>query len=106
MPVTLPRILHKVTLDETSDLGPALCVHSNRLWLAWIGRGNNQLDVMGATMAADATIIFDPATKQVMGDTSEFSPALASFRGRLWIAWAGVDNEQLNVMGSIHGNDF
>jgi hypothetical protein len=103
---SLPRILHKVTLDETSDRGPALSAHNDRLWLGWIGRGNNQLNVTSATMSADGTIAIDSSTKQVMGDSSESAPALMSFRDRLWIAWTGVSNNQLNVMGSIHGNDF
>src|SRR6478736_5414016 len=96
----------KVILDETSDSAPALAVHNGRLWLAWIGTNNHQLNVVGVTTFPDGSLGVDPALKQTMGDSSDLAPALASFNSRLWIAWTGRGNDQLNVMGSQSGNDF
>src|SRR5262245_3735043 len=41
--------------------------------------------------------------KVTLGDTSPFSPALASHDGRLLIAWKGDGNNHLNVMFSSDG---
>ena len=42
-----------------------------------------------------------------MGDTSPLSPSLASANGRLFIAWKGDDNDNLNVMySSDNGHTF
>jgi hypothetical protein len=100
------RILEKVVLPETTEGTIALAVHEERLWLGWIGQNNEQLNVMGGTLGPFGIPEFDWRLKQTMGDISPFGCALHSFDGKLWIAWTGQDNQQLNVMGSVHGNDF
>jgi hypothetical protein len=99
------RILEKVVLPDTTDGTIALAVHNDRLWLGWIGQNNNQLNVMGGETTPHS-VNFDQRLKQVMGDISPVGCALHSFNGRLWIGWTGQNNLQLNVMGSINGNDF
>jgi hypothetical protein len=81
---------NKVMLGETSDNAPGLAVPNGRLWLAWIGVDNHQLNVVGVTTMPDRSFGIDPALKQTMGESSDFAPALASFNGRLWIAWIGT----------------
>jgi hypothetical protein len=45
--------------------------------------------------------------KVILGDTSPLSPSLASFDGRLYIAWKGDGNDFLNVMCSTdNGHTF
>ncbi len=100
------KIEHKVTLGERASSGPALGVHNNALWMAWTGDGNNQLNVVQVVLRADGSLNVDLSKKQIMGDSSDRTPALASYKGRLWIAWVGVNNRQLNVMGSLNGHDF
>jgi hypothetical protein len=99
-------IKNKATLGERSIAGPALGVHNGKLWMAWIGDDNKQLNVVQVVLRGDGTINIDPATKQIMAASSDGTPSLASFKGRLWMAWIGQNNRQLNVMGSRNGNDF
>ncbi len=85
-------IADKVVLSDSSGSGPALASHGGRLFLAWKGSGNPQLNLMfsddnGATFRG----------KKVFGDTTPHSPALASHGGRLFLSWAGRGNEKLNV---------
>src|SRR5579859_7082710 len=42
----------------------------------------------------------------VLGELSDRSPALATFNGRLFIAWKGNGNFHLNVMSSHDGVTF
>jgi hypothetical protein len=43
------------------------------------------------------------SNKSILGDTSPFTPALASHAGLLFIAWRGDGNDNLNVMFSSDG---
>jgi len=86
------RIERKSILADTTEQAPALASHSGRLFLAWKGAGNHNLNLMfsddnGATFRGHVTI----------SDTSELAPALASHNGRLYLAWTGRDNKKLNV---------
>lgn len=81
-----------VTLADTTDVAPALASHNGRLFLAWKGSGNENLNLAfsdgnGRTFKG----------KRIFEDESEHSPALVSHGGRLSLAWTGVGNEQLNV---------
>jgi len=82
----------KVTLGETSDSSPTLASHGGRLFLAWRGESNEQLNLM---FSEDGGLSF--RGKHVFGDTSTDTPMLASHNGRLLIAWKGSGNEDLNV---------
>jgi hypothetical protein len=82
----------KTVLGDTSPLTPALASLNGRLYIAWKGDGNDQLNVMVST---DNGVTFH--NKFVSGETSPRAPALAAHNGRLFIAWKGDGNDQLNV---------
>jgi hypothetical protein len=84
-------IEQKVILGDTSDTSPAIASHGGRLFLAWKGSGNDELNIAVSTDAGRTFI-----GKKILSEESEFAPALASFNGRLYIAWTGLD-ENLNV---------
>ncbi len=81
-----------VTLSDTTDESPALASHNGRLFSAWKGSGNDQLNL---AFSDDNGFTFKG--KRTLTDSSEYSPSLISHGGRLFLAWIGVDNEQLNV---------
>jgi hypothetical protein len=80
-----------VTLGDTTDASPALASHGGRLFLAWRGSGNENLNLAYST---DGGRTF--AGHTTLGETSDHSPALVSHGGRLLLAWTGED-EHLNV---------
>ncbi len=87
------RLEGKVILGDTSEEAPALASHNGRLFLAWKGAGNDNLNLMfsddnGATFHGIKT--FPDAT-------SHKAPALASHVGGLFLAWTGRGEGQLNV---------
>jgi hypothetical protein len=82
----------KVVLGDSSEQAPALASHNGRLFLAWKGAGNHNLNLMfsndnGATFVGKSTF----------GESSELAPTLASHGGRLFLAWTGRGNEKINV---------
>ncbi|MFC4456568.1 hypothetical protein [Deinococcus sonorensis] len=79
-----------VTLADATDASPALASHNGRLFLAWKGSGNDQLNLA----YSDDGVTF--IGKRILADSSEHSPALVSYGGRLYLAWTGLD-EHLNV---------
>ena len=101
--VGVEGIEEKVTQDQddaggsplfATDTSPALASHEGRLFLAWKGSGNKQLNLAfsddnGATFKGRTTL----------PGASDHGPALASHAGRLVMAWTGLDNEKLNVAG-------
>jgi hypothetical protein len=92
LPEAVEGLEDKIVLGDTSDEGPTLASHGGRLFLAWKGSGNEQLNMMfsednGATFRG----------KMVFGDTSDLGPALVSHGRRLFLAWKGSGNENLNV---------
>jgi hypothetical protein len=89
----------KFTSQETSPQAPSLCVHNNTLYIAWRGdNGNALLNVARVSVAGDN--VTGLSNKVTLTDTSPFTPAIASCNGRLFIAWRGDGNTNLNVMYS------
>jgi Peptidase A4 family len=82
----------KVVLGDTSPQGPALASLNGNLYLAWNGRGNEQLNVM---VSSDGGRTF--GSKLVAGDTSPAGPSLVAHDGKLLIGWTGERNHQINV---------
>ena len=82
----------KRTLGDTSPFSPALASHHNRLYLAWRGDGNSNLNVM---VSNDSGQTF--GNKCVAPETSDDAPALASDGINLYVAWKGHGNDHLNV---------
>ena len=93
----------KMTFNETSHHSPVLASHGGHLYLAWTGRGDGNLNVAKVTLfgnTAGGFGIEGLEDKIVLGDTSEQSPALVSHNGRLFLAWKGAGNDNLNLMFS------
>lgn len=89
----------KLISPETSPAAPSLCVHNQTLFIAWRGDGGNEyLNVARVSVAGDH--VTGLTNKVTLTDTSPFTPAIASCNGRLFIAWRGAGNPDLNVMYS------
>jgi hypothetical protein len=94
----------KFVSGETSTASPALVSHNGLLFVAWKGDGNDNLNVAQVDLFADSAGGFGIdgfSNKLILGDTSPLAPALASHDGRLFIAWKGDGNDNLNVMFSL-----
>ncbi|MDQ6868689.1 MAG: hypothetical protein M3178_09895 [Pseudomonadota bacterium] len=92
--------------DATSPKSPVLASHAGGLFLAWTGRGEGQLNVAKVTLFGNTAGGFGIEGLEPwvpLGDTSEEAPALASHNGRLFLAWKGAGNDNLNVMSSNNG---
>lgn len=92
--------------SDTSHHAPALASHNGRLFMAWTGRGDGNLNVAKVTLFANTAGAFGIEgleEKVTLGDTSEDAPALASHDGRLFLAWKGAGNDNLNLMSSRDG---
>lgn len=95
----------KVTLDETSNVAPALRSAAlvglplpGRLFVAWTGT-DGRLNLISSTNGRDF------GNKVTLSEMSNTAPALTDFRGKIYIAWRGTDG-RLNVMSSTNGRDF
>jgi hypothetical protein len=91
----------KVTLGDSSDVGPALASHNGALFIAWRGRGNDKLNLMFSTDNGGSfgrKFVFD-------GETTSEAPALASHNGDLYLAWKGSGNDNLNVASVLIASD-
>jgi hypothetical protein len=84
-------LVNKVTLGDTSPFTPSLASHDGRLFIAWRGDGNEQLNIM---FSSDAQHF---GGKFISNETSSEPPAIASTGGRLFIAWKGSGNDNLNI---------
>lgn len=86
----------KVTLGDQSPYQPALASLNGRLYLAWRGDGNDNINV--AQVALDAN--GEPTgliSKWTGGDTSTAAPALCANAGSLFLSWKGDGNDNINV---------
>ena len=91
-------------LSDSSDLGPAVTSHNGQLMMAWVGRGNEHLNVATVDVpAGPGPITLDNMARVTLPDTSDAAPALASHNGRLYLAWKGSGNPQLNIEVSDDG---
>ena len=85
-------IEQKVILGETTDRSPALAAMGNRVFLAWKGSGNDNLNLI---FTKDGGKTF--RGKSTFGETSHLSPAVAAHNGILFYAWTGRGDGNLNV---------
>jgi hypothetical protein len=84
--------------NDSSPCGPALGVLNGRVYLAYRGMNNGLYVVDGAD---------DPQSTahRVEQETTEYSPALTGYAGRLYLAWIGTDSERrINILSSTDGN--
>ncbi len=77
---------------ETAGDAPALASHAGRLFIAWKGSGNDEINLM---LSNDGGASF--VAKSVPGETTDRAPALASDGTALFLAWKGSDNDDINV---------
>jgi hypothetical protein len=103
----------KTTLGETSDFSPALASQNGRLWLAFRGSGNENLNIIASDDAASTFV-----DKRVSFETSTDAPCLTGGLGRLFYGWKGSGNDNFNssrvslaplipeLVGSVHSGNF
>jgi len=96
----------KATLNEHSNLGPALAGDASQTYLGWIGT-DGFVNVVRSTSQTFAT--FTRIGQTVGGqtffpsnETSNVSLGLAVGNGRVYVAWTGTDS-QLNLMSAPSG---
>jgi len=83
----------KVTLgNNTTPFTPSLASHDGRLFIAFRGDGNDQLNIM---LSSDGGHSF--GGKFISHETSTEPPALTSSGGHLFVAWKGDGNDNLNI---------
>ena len=87
----MSEFFDKATLPDSSDLGPALASHLGRLFIAWKGSGNENLNV--GVFQRDGRHLAD---KHTSSETSSHAPALISTQNGLFLAWKGSGNDELN----------
>jgi len=84
--------ISKTTLGDTSPLTPALASLNGKMYIAWKGDGNDNLNVMVSTDNGNSF-----HSKFTSGETSPQAPALCAHNGALFISWKGDGNDNLNV---------
>jgi hypothetical protein len=94
-----------ISPEMSTETTPSLCVHNSNLYVAWEGKDNHRLNVAQVNLNGDPTIkpITGFSNKVYFNDMSKAGPSLASFNGRLFMAWEGAGNGYLNVMYSTDG---
>jgi hypothetical protein len=96
----------KTTFPKTSSHGPSIASHAARLFLAWKGSGNKNLNVAKVVLFGNTAGGFGIERlegKVVLGETSTESPALGSHNELLFVAWKGEGEEHLNLRVSRDG---
>jgi hypothetical protein len=96
----------KWTSPETTPIAPSICGHADGcLYMAWKGDGNDNINVQ--------RLILDPSgyintfgSKVTIPETTDDTPAIASFDSVLFLAWKGSGNNNLNVASSTANFSF
>jgi hypothetical protein len=98
---------NKVTLTDTSKVGPTLASFNGRLYLGWTGLdGHLNVESSANGMTFSNKVTLGETSLLTFGtQTQTLSPALASFDGKLYIAWTG-NVTTLNVESSTDGMTF
>jgi hypothetical protein len=81
----------KLLPGDTTEEALAIVSHGARLFLAWKGAGNDNINLM---WSSDGIAL---AGKVTLPETTDAAPALASFNNALYVAWKGSGNENINV---------
>jgi hypothetical protein len=85
---------------------PAVAWFKGRFWVAWMGIGNQQLNIVGLTALTNGTYAEDTSSKRTLNSTSNNGPALVGDGTRLWMAFTGLGESQLSIVSALDGNDF
>ncbi len=100
---------NKVTLSETSKAAPTLAAFNGRLYLGWTGL-DSRLNLISTPDGIDfgRQVILNQRSYVIVGNTlTQPAPALAAYRGQLWIAYVGSDSgHHINLMCSSDGVNF
>jgi Astacin (Peptidase family M12A) len=92
------------TFGDTSTDAPSLTSHNGRLMMSWKGSGNDNINVANVDLFSGGSSGIDGLSGKVtIADTTDFSPAIASHQGVLYLAWRGSGNENLNILASTDG---
>jgi len=94
------RFGQRYIFDEWTTQASALCVHGGELFIAWKGRGNDQLNVGRVERAGERII---GLVKLQTFHATPHAPALASLGGTLYLAWQGVDQGTIMLAASADG---
>mgnify|MGYP001438362551 CR=1 FL=1 len=90
--IVIEGLINKVILGETSSASPALASLDGRLFLAWKGSGNDNLNIIfSSNNGASFGGVY------IAGETSDAPPALVAHNGKLFLAWKGSGNDNLSV---------
>jgi hypothetical protein len=101
----------RLTTDPGVDLNPVAATDaSGRVWVAWQGFRNNNLEVLAAAQTADG---FSPEAAISFSPASDWDPAIAASRdGQVAIAWDTYDKGDYDVYvrrvrftGAVTGDD-
>jgi len=89
---TAHPVVDIVILGETTDTRPSLAFLGGRLFAAWRGSGNDNLNLIysddgGRTYSGHV----------IFGETSSHAPSLTTHNGALFLAWKGSGNEDINI---------
>jgi hypothetical protein len=86
----------KVVLGDQSPYQPALASLNGRLYLAWRGDGNDNINVAQVATNSNGAPT-GLINKWTGGDTSTAAPALCANAGSLFLSWKGDGNDNINV---------
>lgn len=99
---------NKYTSTETTTQTPILVSSESpasqsepRLYVMWIGVGNENINVAEVNIEATTNKILGFENKQILGETSQVNPYAYSDNFGTVLAWAGLGNDNLNVMFSL-----
>jgi hypothetical protein len=84
------------TLADTTAVGPGLAAGLDRIFVAWKGAGNDNLNLLIADSRENKI-----ETRMTFDDTSHHAPAIAFHGGAPFIAWTGRGNGNLNIAKAV-----
>ena len=96
-----PSEARELVSFEWSDHTPALCQFSREVYVAWTGSNNLQINCAPLVYDEEGGgWVFSSGRKSVSAETSDYEPSLAWRPGpsRLYVAWTGEGDHELNVM--------
>lgn len=90
----------KWTSPENTPIAPSICGHSDgNLYIAWKGDGNDNINVQRLILDTSG-YINTFGSKVTLPETTDDTPAIASFDSVLFLAWKGSGNMNLNLASS------
>lgn len=101
--VTVPdAIVPDVTLGHRSNEGVSVATFNGQLLMAYIGTDKKNL----LNFAASSDGVTFSGSTLFGSNSSNFTPAITVYNGRVFLAWAGRDNHFMNIASSADGLHF